>query len=241
VPEHHQGQFTETIWYLPDTRLCFTPPADSMRIPPTSLPGMRNGYITFGSFQKLGKINERVIALWGRVFRAVPDARLRLQNRQMNCPAAREHLLDQLANSGIAPERVAIAGEVPREGYLAAHAEVDIILDTFPFPGGTTTCESLWMGVPTLTLAGDTLLGRQGASLLACAGLNDWIASDEDEYVVKAISHATDVDRLAQLRIGLRDQVKDSPLFDGRRFAHNLENALCEMWQKRKRREFERQ
>ncbi|MGA8146137.1 MAG: hypothetical protein WB870_01000, partial [Gallionellaceae bacterium] len=241
VPQQQQAQFTETIWYLPDTRLCFTPPADSAKIPLSPLPMMRNGYITFGSFQKLGKINAGVLALWGRIFRALPNARLRLQNRQMNCPVAREQIRDQLASYGIAPERVAIEREVPREDYLAAHAEVDIILDTFPFPGGTTTCEALWMGVPTLTLAGATMLGRQGASMLACAGLDDWIASDEEDYVARAAFHAMDIERLAQLRMGLRERVKDSPLFDGARFAQNLEQALHEMWHNRKPQELERE
>ncbi len=241
VPQQQQAQFTETIWYLPDTRLCFTPPADSAKIPLSPLPMMRNGYITFGSFQKLGKINAGVLALWGRIFRALPNARLRLQNRQMNCPVAREQIRDQLASYGIAPERVAIEREVPREDYLAAHAEVDIILDTFPFPGGTTTCEALWMGVPTLTLAGATMLGRQGASMLACAGLDDWIASDEEDYVARAAFHAMDIERLAQLRMGLRGRVKDSPLFDGARFAQNLEQALHEMWHNRKPQELERE
>lgn len=231
VPEHSQESFTESVFCLPDTRLCFTPPAESENFPVSALPQMRNGYITFGSFQKLGKMNEGVLALWGRVFRALPEARLRLQNRQMNCPVAREQLLSRLASFGINSERVTIEQETPRDGYLAAHADVDIILDTFPFPGGTTTCEALWMGVPTLTLAGDSLLGRQGAGLLNCVGLSDWVASSKDEYVNLAVSHATDMPRLEQLRADLRQKALDSPLFDGVRFAVNLENALQEMWQ----------
>ncbi|MBI3902368.1 MAG: hypothetical protein HY306_05410 [Nitrosomonadales bacterium] len=92
-----------------------------------------------------------------------------------------------------------MSGPVPRESYLAAHAEVDIILDTFPFTGGTTTCEALWMGVPTLTLAGDTMLARQGASLLTCAGLTDWVADSEEDYMNRAIRHATNLSSLAEL------------------------------------------
>jgi predicted O-linked N-acetylglucosamine transferase (SPINDLY family) len=234
VPQQHRDQFTESIWYLPDTRLCYTPSADSMGVPLAPLPKSRNGYITFGSFQKLGKINDRVLALWGRVLHVLPDARLRVQNRQKNCPATREQFRERLFAMGIAPERVALEGEVPREAYLAAHADVDIILDTFPFPGDTTTCEALWMGVPTLTLAGETMLGRQGASMLACTGLQDWIASDEADFVAKAIAHAADAERLAHLRQGLRDKIIASPLFDSYRFAQNLQKALHEMWQKKK-------
>lgn len=116
------------------------------------------------------------------------------------------------------------------EQYLAAYAQVDVVLDTFPYTGGTTTCEALWMGVPTLTMAGSTLLGRQGASLLSAGGLSDWVANDEDEYVSKAIAFASDIAALAQLRSDLRAQVQQSPLFDAQRFARNFEAALYGMW-----------
>ena len=128
---------------------------------------------------------------------------------------------------------------VPREDYLAAYANVDIILDTFPYPGGTTTCEALWMGVPTLTLTGGTLLARQGASMLTCVGLEDWIASDEGDYVTRTLFHATDINRLAQLRSGLRQKVLASPLFNAPRFALHLEDALQKMWQQKMCSEFD--
>jgi len=231
VPESHREQFTETVWYLPDTRLCFTPPPASARLAPTPPPAARNGYITFGCFQNVSKINDAVLALWGEIFHSLPQARLRIQNKQMNYPAAREDLLQRLARVGVAQERVTIEGPISREDYLAAHADVDIILDTFPYPGGTTTCEALWMGVPTLTLAGGTLLARQGASMLTCAGLEEWIAGNEEDYVARALSHAADVHRLTQLRSELRQQVLASPLFDAPRFALHLEDALQSMWQ----------
>jgi predicted O-linked N-acetylglucosamine transferase (SPINDLY family) len=109
---------------------------------------------------------------------------------------------------------------------------VDILLDTFPYPGVTTTCEALWMGVPTVTLAGDTLLSRQGAGVLTPAGLGDWVAESEDEYVAKALAFAADLPALARLRAGLREQVLASPVFDARRFARNFETALWGMWQR---------
>jgi protein O-GlcNAc transferase len=124
-------------------------------------------------------------------------------------------------------------GALSREAYLKAHAEVDVILDTFPFSGGTTTCEALWMGVPTLTLAGDTLLFRQGESLLTAAGLQDWVATSVAKYVDKAVALNDDLPRLATLRAGLREQVSVSPLFDTQRFARNFEDALWGMWQAR--------
>ena len=211
VPESHRPHFTETVWYLPDTRLCFTPPSFSDTLPLKPPPAVRNRYITFGCFQNVSKLNDAVLALWGQILNAMPQARLRIQNAQMHYPQAREHLQQRLAHVGIAPQRVTIEGPLPRGEYLAAHAEVDIILDTFPYPGGTTTCEALWMGVPTVTLAGDTLLARQGASLLSCAGLEDWIANDQEDYVARALAHAAEVNRLVQLRSGLRQQVLASP------------------------------
>ena len=233
VPETHREHFTETVWYLPETRLCFTPPANRTGLELTPLPALQNGYITFGCFQNLTKVNDTVLAAWGRIFLALPEARLRLQSSQMNCSTARESLYHRFAQAGIMPERVIMEGYVSREGYLAAYAKVDIILDTFPYPGGTTTCEALWMGVPTLTLAGGTLLARQGASMLTCAGLEDWIASDEGDYVLRTLFHATDINRLAQLRLGLRQKVLASPLFNAPRFALHLEDALQKMWQQK--------
>ena len=142
VPESHREHFTETVWYLPDTRLCFTAPAANENLVPTPLPATRNGYVTFGCFQRLSKLNDRVLALWGRIFQELPQSRLRLQNKEMNSPVVREQLQQRLASVGIGAEHVIIKGSVPRRDYLAAHAEVDIILDTFPYPGRTTTCEA---------------------------------------------------------------------------------------------------
>jgi predicted O-linked N-acetylglucosamine transferase (SPINDLY family) len=113
---------------------------------------------------------------------------------------------------------------------------VDLILDTFPFPGGTTTCEALVMGVPTVTLAGDRLIGRQGASLLSAAGLADWVAHSPQQFVQIAVARANDLPALAALRASLRDRVLASPLFDAPRFARNLEDALWGMWQQGPRR-----
>jgi protein O-GlcNAc transferase len=230
VPEAQQYQFTESIWYLPDTRLCFTAPNVDITVAP--LPTLSNGMTTFGCFQNLAKVGDEVLALWGNIFAALPHARLRIQCKQLDEPAQRKQLLQRLQRCGITPERVTMLGPIHREGYLAAHAEVDLILDTFPYTGGTTTCEALWMGVPTLTLAGDSLLARQGASLLMAAGLEEWIAASKEEYITKAVALASDKSKLATLRAGLRQQVLASPLFDARRFARNFEDALWGMWQR---------
>jgi len=229
VPEGNQGQFTEEIWYLPETRLCFTTPADDVAVAP--LPSADKGSVTFGCFQNPSKINDEVLRVWSQVLAGVPDARLRIQTKQFSDPRFVEHFRGRCRACGIDEARLILVGELPREQYFAVHADVDMILDTFPYPGGTTTCEALWMGVPTVTLAGNTMIARQGASLLSAAGLNDWIASSEAEYVDKAIAFAEDLPGLNALRSGLREKVLASPLFDAARFARHLEEALWGMWQ----------
>lgn len=231
LPEQ-RDQFTEAIWYLPDTRLCFTAPPTNLPVSP--LPALAaNGSVTFGSFQNLAKLGDGVLAAWAKILAALPDARLRLQCKPLGDHAVMEQLAQRLSLHGIDPARVSMHGQAVREAYLAAYAEVDLILDTFPYPGGTTTCEALWMGVPTLTFAGERLLSRQGASLLTAAGLAEWVATSEADYVAKAIALAGDVPKLAALRAGLRAQALESPLFDATRFARNFEAALWGMWQER--------
>jgi protein O-GlcNAc transferase len=228
-PEHHD-QFSEKIWYLPNTRLCFTEPGNADKIKVSPLPVLDSNFITFGSFQNMTKISDEVLSLWGKVFEELPSAKLRLQNRHMDCQDTKDQLLNRLSSLGIDAGRVELIGSVSRDEYLLSHAKVDMILDTFPYTGGTTTCEALWMGVPTLTLNGCTMISRQGASILTCAGLADWVAEDEDEYVSKAVNFATDLTRLSELRGKLRKQVLQSPLFDAKLFASNFETALINMW-----------
>ncbi|MCF8177618.1 MAG: tetratricopeptide repeat protein [Sulfuritalea sp.] len=231
IPDTYRDQFTETIYYLPETRLCFTAPQSEVQV--SDLPASRTGQIVFGCFQNLSKVGDEVLNTWAQILSALPNASLRFQCPQLETPHSREHLSSRLMKHGIGPGRVSMHGATNRESYLAAHADVDMILDTFPYPGGTTTCEALWMGVPTLTLAGNSMLERQGASFLTVAGLAEWIASSKAHYVGKAITFAQDLKKLANLRSSLRQQVLRSPLFDAPRFACKLEDALWEMWQER--------
>jgi len=228
VPESQQNQFTETIWYLPDTRLCFSAP--EFDLPVTPLPALSKGAVTFGCFQNLPKINNEVLGAWSEILSAIPNAILRIQRKQLGEPEQNKRLVQRLQEHNIEPERVKMHGDSSRRDYLAVHSEIDIILDTFPYTGGTTTCEALWMGVPTLTLTGGSLLARQGASLLTAAGLNEWIAESKEEYVTKAINFARDIPKLASIRSNLRQQALSSPLYDAPRFARNFEDAMWEMW-----------
>ncbi|HEU5293714.1 MAG TPA: tetratricopeptide repeat protein [Burkholderiaceae bacterium] len=223
-------QFTEQVWRLPHTRLCFTEPAERGAFPLSALPAVDRGFVTLGCYQNFNKINDRVIAAWGEIFRALPTARLFLQSRQSGDPRNREAMGRRLEAVGIDSDRVDFAPPAERSDYLKSYANIDFALDTFPFPGGTTTCEALWMGVPTLTLRGETMLQRQGAGLLICAGLAQWVATDVSDYVRRAVSLAAATEPLAQLRASLRQRVLASPIFDATAFARHFADALFGVW-----------
>lgn len=228
LPPDQEKYFTESIWRLPETRLCFTAPEEQVAVAP--LPALANGHITFGCFNNLSKFNDQVIALWSRLLLRLPDSRLMLKAKPFDDPVVRDSLLQRFARHGVGAERLILEGVSPRQQYLETYHRVDIGLDPFPYTGGTTTAESLWMGVPVLTLAGDSFLARQGVGLLTNAGLPDWIATDADDYLAKAIAQAQDLPRLAALRASLRDQVLASPVFDAPRFAGHFVQALRGMW-----------
>lgn len=231
LPKSEEVNFTEKIWRLPETRLCFSEPEQTestLRV--SALPALTNQYITYGCFNNLTKMNDVVVALWSRVLAAVPGSRLFLKAYQLKEVSERQRTIERFAAHGIGSERLILEGPNSREAYFSAYHKVDIALDPFPYTGGTTSAESLWMGVPVLTLAGERFLARQGVGLMMNAGLSEWVACDADDYVARAKSHAGDVQRLAALRGGLRQQVLDSPLFDAPRFAKHFEAALRDMW-----------
>lgn len=231
VPPDEENRYTERILRLPGTRLCFTPPRDAPDVSP--LPALSAGHLTFGCFQNLTKIADATLDLWARALAAIPDARLRLRCRQLGDREMAAALSHRLAARGIDPGRVELLPGLDYDAYLADHAHIDIVLDTFPYPGGTTTCEALWMGVPTLSLTGTGLLARQGASLLAAAGLPQWTAATPEEFAAKAADLAADLPALAALRRFLRDHVSASPLFDAPRFARAFADAMRAMWESR--------
>lgn len=228
VPASLGAGFTEHIWRLPQTRLCFTPPSTSA--PVSALPALRNGHITFGCFNNLTKLNDEVVALWAKVLHAVPDSRLLLKASQLGNAMVRQTMQSRFKAQGVASNRLILQGPSTRDDYLQAYGQIDIALDPFPFTGGTTSAEGLWMGVPVLTLAGDSMVARQGVSLLMNAGLPNWVADAPEDYVAKAMAHASDLTTLATLRSGLREQVMQSPLFNAETFADHLGTALRDMW-----------
>ena len=229
TPPDEAHHFTEQVWRLPESYLCFTPPDVPLTVSP--LPALQAGVVTFGCFNNLAKMGDAVVALWAQVLHAVPNSRLLLKTKQLEQTFVAQRTHERFASQGIPPERLILEGPSPRIELLAAYGRVDIALDPFPYPGGTTSAEALWMGVPVLSRRGDRFLSHVGETIAHNAGLPRWIARDDADYVAKAVAFASDAAALARLRAGLRAQVLASPLFDAPRFARHFEEALWGMWQ----------
>ena len=229
VPLHSQDQFIEKVCYLPDTRYCFTPPTRLRDLPVGPSPSKKNGFITFGSYQPMRKLTTQVLTAWAAVQQQLPGSRFLLRGKGYTDPKTHAELMRRLTSSGIAEGNVTLLEGVPRLSYLESHRDVDMILDSFPYPGGTTTCDALWMGVPTVTLAGNSMLSRQGVGLMACAGLSDWVADSRDQYITIAVEKASQPKELTAIRQRLRQTVFESPLFNAPGFAIDLDKALWDM------------
>ena len=228
TPPGFEALYTERLLRLPDGYVCYAPPPNAPEV--TRLPMLRNGHVTFGCFNNLAKVTRPVLAAWARILRAVPDARLVLRTHALGDAAIREALRSRLCAAGIDPGRLALHGGVPHRELLAAYGEIDIALDPFPYAGGLTVCEALWMGVPVVSLFGEGFAARHGLSHLSNAGLGDWAAGDVDAYVRMAVGRAADAARLAVLRSGLRERVAASPLCDSARFGRSLGSVLRFAW-----------
>jgi predicted O-linked N-acetylglucosamine transferase (SPINDLY family) len=223
--------YTEQLVRLPRSGWCYRPFGQS---PPVGVPPVHDtGYITFGCFNAMAKINDPLLELSTKILLAVPGSRLLLKNSPVAEPSVRQRISAMLGQAGIGPERLQVLGRVPDiAGHLACYGRVDIALDTFPYHGTTTTCEALWMGVPVVTLAGQTHVSRVGVSLLSNLGLAELIATSPGEYVDLAVGLAADLPRLAGLRASLRERMRASPLMDAAAFASDMEAAYREMWRK---------
>jgi predicted O-linked N-acetylglucosamine transferase (SPINDLY family) len=216
----------EKLWRLPVCAWCYQPRSESPEIKPRI-----EGPITFGCFNAMSKINPRLIAIWADLLKKAPASRLLLKSAGAGVASARQRLIAEFARHGIAADRIEMIGRIDDpQKHLGLYHRVDIALDTYPYHGTTTTCEALWMGVPVVTLAGKTHVSRVGVSLLNSIGHPELIAQSPDEYVAVAMKLAADPSLLSELRNGLRDQMRSSPLTDGKRFAANVEAVLRQMW-----------
>ena len=221
------AQFTEKIVYLP-AYAPFLPAEDA---PPVNvLPALDNGYVTFGSFNHLSKLSPSVISLWSELLRALPGSRMVLGG--MPVDGQYDTLVDWFAKEGVARERLSFYTRCDLINYLALHRQVDICLDTFPYNGGITTLNALWMGVPILTLAGHTVASRAGAGILGHVGLDAFVAEDATDFVRKGLSWAIHPSSLANVRTHLRKRFKQSIMGQPVIVAAGYECALRMMWQR---------
>ncbi len=222
---------SETLIRLPKGFHCYTP----LYIPPETggLPFLKTRELTFTSFNNLTKVTDKTVAVWAKILQQVPHSRILLKSRQLGSKSIQRHYLDMFLENGISEERVTLVPRIARQQeHLAFYNQADIALDPFPYNGTTTSFESLWMGIPVVTLYGNRHVSRVGASILTQLGLTDLIAADEADYIAKAVQLAGDIERLSELRASLRGRMVNSSLCDEQSFARVVEAAYREMWRK---------
>jgi protein O-GlcNAc transferase len=216
----------EQLLWLPDSFWCYDPLTSDPQV--NALPALRTGKVTFGCLNNFCKLSDGSLELWAQVLRAVEHSSLLLLAPEGSC---RRRVIDAFEKSGIQPSRLEFVCKQSRPQYLAQYQRIDIGLDTLPYNGHTTSLDAAWMGVPVMTLAGKTEVGRAGLSQLSNLGLAHLAASTAEHYVEIARELASDLPRLATLRAGLRRRMEQSPLMDAGRFARNIEMQYRSIWE----------
>jgi predicted O-linked N-acetylglucosamine transferase (SPINDLY family) len=220
-----ESVYSEQTIRLPDSFWCYDP-LDGKDLPVSSLPAARNQFVTFGSLNNLCKISDGILSLWAQVLREIKDSRLLL----LASGTSKQRMLDRLHREGIDPSRIEFAPRQGRRAYLQIYHRIDIGLDTFPYNGHTTSLDSFWMGVPVVTLVGQTVVSRAGWCQLSNLGLSELAALSPHEFVRIAIDLARDIPRLTNIHSTLRQRMQTSPLMDAPRFARNVESAYRQIW-----------
>lgn len=228
-PEGAEEYTVERIIRMPDGYISYSPPDFAPEVAP--LPALKNGYITFGSFNNLAKLSDHAVSLWSDVLKSVSGAKLFIKNPSFSDQATVERYLTLFEKCGISRERILTEGQSSPQEMLERYSRIDIQLDSMPYSGGLTTLESLWMGVPVVTLPGELFSSRHSLTHLMNAGLSEFVASSREEYIEIASNLANDLGYLSELRKGMRDQVAASPVCDGFEFTTNLQCAFRSMWQ----------
>jgi predicted O-linked N-acetylglucosamine transferase (SPINDLY family) len=228
-PGQTEAWHSEELVRLPGPFSCYEPCPASPPVGP--LPAESAGCVTFGCFNNLAKVNDRVIEVWAKLLADIPGSRLMLVSRGLSDPETCDRVRRIFGGLGVAPARLDLGGNaLPEALHLARYHRVDIALDTFPYNGATTTCEALWMGVPVVALAGRTHASRVGASMLTHLGAPEWVGSSPSEYAAICLRLADDLPGLSAVRRDLRGRMSRSPLCDAQGFTKNLEDAFRAMW-----------
>jgi len=217
--------YNEKTIRLPRTYWCYEADESAPEIAPP--PSKDNGFLTFGCFNNFCKVNEPALHAWRQILSQMPDSRLILHARGSS---ARQRVGDFFSEKGINSSRLSFSGFLSRDQYFRQYAQIDIALDPFPYPGGTTTCDALWMGVPVVSLAGATAVSRGGLSILSNVGLPELVAGSSEQYVQIVMNLVTDLARLEHVRTSLRSMMRASPLMDAPQFARDVEAAYLTMW-----------
>lgn len=225
APPQTQGSYSEKLVLLDRPWLCSTAPA--VEAPIVSPPCATGQPFTFGSFNQTKKINRQVVAAWAEILRRVPESRLMIKSRSLASGSLRRQYLSWFRGYDVDPDRIVFRQATTRAAHFASFNQVDLCLDTFPANGALTTFESLWMGVPVVTLHGDLMVGRLSASLLGAVGMDEFVSMSPDEYIELAVSHASKTERLAEIRAGLRGKVELSPMCDRVGFVKEFLTAVA--------------
>lgn len=228
-PGEAESWQVETPARLPHSQWCYKP---QVALPaPSTLPMLRNGFCTFGSFNQARKLNESLLRTWAQVLAAIPESRLFILGVADNAQA--QDVRDTFAMFGIREHRLDLIPRMSIDEYFSRYRDVDIALDSFPYTGATTTCDALVMGVPVATIAGDRSISRSGASLLSTLGLSDWIADSHEGLIELLKRQLASPEQLAMLRASLPQRMRDSPLMDGVTFTRELEGIFRDAWRRK--------
>lgn len=228
-PPGSDGEFTESLIRLPDGYICYTPPPDAPDVGP--LPALAAGHVTFGCLNNIAKLGPQVVDLWAQLLRRLPDTRLFLAAKVFEASDARERFCALFRERDVDPARIGFKGGAPHNVYMGYYNQIDVALDPFPYSGGLTTCEAMWMGVPVITLGGgDSFASRHSAGHLSRVGLDELITASPEAYIAKAEELVGDIMGLSALRHALRNRMAASPLCDCVGHTRALEAALRNVW-----------
>jgi predicted O-linked N-acetylglucosamine transferase (SPINDLY family) len=216
----------EKVYDLP----CLNTIDPILDVPPSELPMLRNGYVTFGVFNRINKISDDAIRVWSKVMREVPGSRIILKHTLLDDPLVRERLIARFVAHGVSEDNITCLGSTPRHEHLVTFAQVDISLDPFPQNGGISTWESLYAGVPVVAKLGNASSSRAGASIVTAVGLNDWVAEDDDGYAAIACKYAAQPAHLAKLRAELPARIAASPAGNVAIYAGRVEAGYRQFW-----------
>lgn len=230
TPSDSDIYYTEKLIRLPGDYICYSPPNYSPKV--SELPALTNGFITFGCFNNVTKVNAELVKEWAILLRELPSSKLFIKSAQLSSTEARDHVKSLFVAENIDTDRLIIQGPSSHAKLLACYQSVDIALDTWPYSGGLTTCEALYMGVPVVTFPGPTFAGRHSATHLVNAGMPELVTNSWVEYRQRALELAADLQSLQVIRRHLRTTVQQSPLCDVKRFTANFNVALQAIWQR---------